>query len=428
LATRRARSDVAAPAVAAQAQVPVTVGEIKIPSTTMPFAAADAYGPANLALPVSVSKPLVREAGSRLQTQPVPLAVINTPSTTLPFATAEAYNPAKPALPAVVSKPILKTQGNRAQTLVAVPMVVVNSPASAIPVATNAGPAGIMIPATVSKPLVKDASSRMIETAAPALGNSSAISAPVAAMPFATRATYGPAKVGMPPPVAPAVAREMKRNSNREIAAPAVSYLAPASPVRVTLTEHTIVRPAEPVTQRSESTCSAPCDGKLKTSPIAPAAVLVRADAHSDIAKIPPSPASVPETLGTRSPESVVEGSTEKLKIQPGDSLWKLAQRYFGSGSRWKRLAALNPQLANPSRILVGEWIHVPAEHKQHAHQVVIQPGDTLWKVAQTALGSPVALNCIAQANPQIQSVNLVRAGETLTVPTACGDQDKAQN
>jgi nucleoid-associated protein YgaU len=428
LATRHARSDVSAPAVAAQAQVPAAVGEIKLPSTTMPFAAADAYGPANLALPVSISKPLVREAGARLQTQPVPLAIINTPATTLPFAAAEPYTPAKPVLPAAASRPILKTQGNRAQTQVAVPMVVANAPASTMPVATNAGPAGIMIPATVSKPLVKDASSRMTETAAPALGNSSAISTPVAAMPFATTATYGAAKVGMPAPPAPAVARETKRDSNREVAAPAVPYLAPASPVRVTLTEHTIVRPAEPVTRRSESTCSAPCDGKLNTSPIAPAAVLVRADAHSDIAKIPPSPASVPETLGTRRPESVVEESTEKLKIQPGDSLWRLAQRYFGSGSRWKRLAALNPQLANPSRILVGEWIHVPAEHKQHAHQVVIQPGDTLWKVAQTALGSPVALNCIAQANPQIQSVNLVRAGETLTVPTACGDQDKAQN
>jgi nucleoid-associated protein YgaU len=426
LATRHARSDASAPAVAAQAQVPAAVGEINIPSTTMPFAAADAYGPANLALPVSISKPLVREAGARLQTQPVPLAEIKTPSTTLPFATAEAYNPAKTALPAAVSRPILKTEGNRAQTQVAVPMVVAKAPASTMPVATNAVPAGIMIPATVSKPLVKDTGNRMIEAAAPA--SPALIQTPAAAMPFATTAAYSPAKVGMPAPVAPAAAREMKRNSNPEIAAPAVSYLAPASPVRVTLTEHTIVRPAEPVTQRSESTCSGPCDGKLRTSPIAPAAVLVRAEAHPDIAKIPSSPASASETLGTRRPESVVEGSTEKLKIEPGDSLWKLAERYFGSGLRWRRLAALNPQLANPSRILVGEWIHVPAEHKQHAHQVVIQPGDTLWKVAQTALGSPVALNCIAQANPQIQSVNLVRAGETLTVPTACGDQDKAQN
>jgi nucleoid-associated protein YgaU len=426
LATRHARSDVSAPAVAAQAQVPVPVGEIKIPSTTMPFAAADAYGPASLALPVNISKPLVREGGARLQTQPVPLAVINTPSATLPFATAEVYTPAKPTLPAAASRPILKPEGNRAQTQVAVPMVVANAPASTMPVATNAGPAGIMIPATVSKPLVKDASNRMIEAAAPA--SPALIQTPAAAMPFATTAAYGPAKVGMPASVAPAVGREMKRNSNPVIAAPAVSYLAPASPVRVTLTEHTIVRPAEPVTQRSESTCSGPCDGKLRTSPIAPAAVLVRAEAHPDIAKIPSSPASASETLGTRRSESVVEGSTEKLKIEPGDSLWKLAERYFGSGLRWRRLAALNPQLANPSRILVGEWIHVPAEHKQHAHQVVIQPGDTLWKVAQTALGSPVALNCIAQANPQIQSVNLVRAGETLTVPTACGDQDKAQN
>ena len=127
----------------------------------MPFAAADAYGPANLALPVSISKPLVREAGARLQTQPVPLAIINTPATTLPFAAAEPYTPAKPVLPAAASRPILKTEGNRAQTQVAVPMVVANAPASTMPVATNAGPAGIMIPATVSKPLVKDASSRM---------------------------------------------------------------------------------------------------------------------------------------------------------------------------------------------------------------------------------------------------------------------------
>ncbi len=423
LATRHARGD--APAVAAQTQIPPHVGEIKIPSTTMPFAAADAYGPASLALPVSVSKPLVREAGGRLQTQPVPLAEISTPSTTLPFATAEAYNPAKPALPAVASRPILRTVGNRVQTQVAVPMVVANPPASTMPVATNAGPASIMIPATVSKPLAKDASNRMIETPAPAAP--ALMQTPATVMPFATAAAYGPAKVGMPAPVAPAIAREMKRNSNPEIAAPAVSYLAPASPVRVTLTEHTIVRPAaEPVAKSSEATCSVPCDGKLRSSVIAPAAVLVRADAHADIAKIPSSPA--PQTLGTRRPESVVEGSTEKLKIEPGDSLWKLAERYFGSGLRWRRLAALNPQLANPSRIFVGEWIHVPAERKQHAHQVVIQPGDTLWKVAQTALGSPVALNCIAQANPQIQSVNLVRAGETLTVPTACVDQGKTQN
>jgi nucleoid-associated protein YgaU len=126
-------------------------------------------------------------------------------------------------------------------------------------------------------------------------------------------------------------------------------------------------------------------------------------------------------------PEAIAD-ITGSVKVAPGDSLWKLAERYFGNGLRWRRLAALNPQLADPSRIRVGEWIRVPSERKQSEKQVVIQPGDTLWKVAQAELGSPLALNCIAQANPQVRSVDLVWAGETLVVPAACGGPEKAQN
>jgi nucleoid-associated protein YgaU len=49
-----------------------------------------------------------------------------------------------------------------------------------------------------------------------------------------------------------------------------------------------------------------------------------------------------------------------------------------------------------------------------------VQPGDTLWTVAETALGSPLAFNCIAQANPQLQSADVIHPGQTLRVPETC--------
>jgi nucleoid-associated protein YgaU len=108
------------------------------------------------------------------------------------------------------------------------------------------------------------------------------------------------------------------------------------------------------------------------------------------------------------------------VEVRPGDSLWKLAARYLGHGERWHEVAMLNPHLADPSLIRVGEWIQMPLQGPPEARQVVVQPGDTLWSVAQTALGSPLAFNCIAHANPQLQSADVIRAGQTLVVPEAC--------
>jgi nucleoid-associated protein YgaU len=139
------------------------------------------------------------------------------------------------------------------------------------------------------------------------------------------------------------------------------------------------------------------------------------------------TPSAAVRVLDLNRGQAIVD-TTGKVKVVPGDSLWKLAERYFGSGLRWKRLAALNPQLADPNRLRVGDWIQTPSERKQTAKHVIIQPGDTLWRVARAELGSPLALNCLAQANPQLRSVDLVLAGETLVVPATCADLDKTQN
>ena len=106
--------------------------------------------------------------------------------------------------------------------------------------------------------------------------------------------------------------------------------------------------------------------------------------------------------------------------VAPGDSLWKIAERNLGSGTRWRELIAMNPEISDPNVIQVGERIRLSAKDSQNARQVVIRAGDTLWNVAQTQFGDARALSCIAHENPQLRRVDLIYPGQTLVLPDAC--------
>jgi len=43
-----------------------------------------------------------------------------------------------------------------------------------------------------------------------------------------------------------------------------------------------------------------------------------------------------------------------------------------------------------------------------------------LWSVAHARFGSGLAFSCIAGANPQLQSIDRIRPGDTLVLPQAC--------
>jgi nucleoid-associated protein YgaU len=109
-------------------------------------------------------------------------------------------------------------------------------------------------------------------------------------------------------------------------------------------------------------------------------------------------------------------------RVQPGDTLWKLAKEYLGHGTHWLQLAAINPQVTDPTRLRVGTWVRLPekAQTLQSANRVRIQRGDSLWKLAQAQFGTGNAWSCIAQANPQLQNANLIFPGQTLTIPASC--------
>jgi hypothetical protein len=46
-------------------------------------------------------------------------------------------------------------------------------------------------------------------------------------------------------------------------------------------------------------------------------------------------------------------------KVQPGDTLWSISSRIFGSGKKWKDLAALNPHIRNPNVIIPNDTIRL---------------------------------------------------------------------
>ena len=357
-----------AEAVAPQAAPQVPLVPIAVPD--IGDVASDAYlpdpvgVPANMALPVDVSKTPPQVVSQRPQQEiAAPTIAAQTPIVVLP---ASPNAPANILLPTTVSKPLAKEASNRAQTQQPTPAAEISLPDTTMPFATQMGYGPkIALPANVSTPLVKDATNR-VQNQAPAAG----IPVPATPMPFATSVAYGPAYGRVEAPIAPSVAKERARESSVASGAPVVAVPVAAPVVRLTLTEHSIVRPpAEPAKSVEPATS--------KVSVTAPGEVLVRTEVRPDVAKPATDPAA-----GVFEPNrsQAIADITGRVKVVPGDSLWKLAVRYFGNGLRWKRLATLNPQLSDPNRIRVGEWIQIPSERKQSAKHLVVQPGDTMGK------------------------------------------------
>jgi nucleoid-associated protein YgaU len=93
-------------------------------------------------------------------------------------------------------------------------------------------------------------------------------------------------------------------------------------------------------------------------------------------------------------PEPVDSGMAAVVTVERGDSLWKLAKRYLGKGTRWRELAALNTQISNADVIRAGEWICLPVRDLQIARQTITPrapvPGNTAQASAAITSPSPV--------------------------------------
>lgn len=153
-----------------------------------------------------------------------------------------------------------------------------------------------------------------------------------------------------------------------------------------------------------------------------------------------PAAASAPPAIGSSAPSSTTPGSAAasttalpRYTVQPGDSLWQIAVDQLGAGARYIEIARMNYGTAQPDgEVLTSDhWLRpgwqlqLPADAAAGpADTVVVQPGDTLWQIAQDTLGDGERYPQIAAASTgeqhdggRLTDPALIRPGWQLTIP-----------
>lgn len=62
---------------------------------------------------------------------------------------------------------------------------------------------------------------------------------------------------------------------------------------------------------------------------------------------------AAPRPNGARKPVSA-RNNAASLRVASGDSLWSIARRVFGTGTRWQELVSLNPGIRDPRKLQIG--------------------------------------------------------------------------
>jgi nucleoid-associated protein YgaU/predicted chitinase len=122
-------------------------------------------------------------------------------------------------------------------------------------------------------------------------------------------------------------------------------------------------------------------------------------------------------------------GGSRTVTVQSGDSLSRIAQRELGDGNRWREIFEANrDQIQDPNRIFPGQVLRLPGAAASPAPApapapappatITVNPGDTLSKLAQRALGDGGRWQEIFNANrDQISNPNLIYPGMVLRLP-----------
>lgn len=129
----------------------------------------------------------------------------------------------------------------------------------------------------------------------------------------------------------------------------------------------------------------------------------------------PMDEATPPAALPARSAPATVSYIT-----RAHDSLWKIAEAHLGDGTRFTEIVDLNPDLFpdGPGFLTAGTVLQLPASGTSTAvnsedSPYLVEPGDTLWDIADEELGDPTRYDEIFEASDDIVQPD----GRTLTDP-----------
>jgi nucleoid-associated protein YgaU len=166
--------------------------------------------------------------------------------------------------------------------------------------------------------------------------------------------------------------------------------------------------------------------------PVSADATLTPGPAAGGPGPAPPGPAAAGSPVAAAAPTPPLT-----YTAQPGDSLWQIAADRLGDGARYTEIAQLNYGRVQPDgqALTAAHWLRpgwqltmpgdataLPTDPSPGT--VIVQPGDTLWEIAQEQLGDGSRYPEIAAASDHVQDdggrltdPDLIRPGWTLTLP-----------
>jgi LysM repeat protein len=121
-----------------------------------------------------------------------------------------------------------------------------------------------------------------------------------------------------------------------------------------------------------------------------------------------PSPSPTPTHAVTATSTPAVEGQGRYHVVQPGETLYSIGLRY---GMTVEDLAAAN-NLLDPAALQVGQRLLIPSPTVE-GHSYTVQPGDTLYAIAQRFGTSVIALAALNDIAPPYT----IQVGQTLILP-----------
>jgi hypothetical protein len=132
-------------------------------------------------------------------------------------------------------------------------------------------------------------------------------------------------------------------------------------------------------------------------------------------------PVEVPALTAPRTERT--DGPNHHHEVRPGDDLWSLAERYYGNGRDWRKIAAANPTVltGGPDRLQVGWQLKIPDLNEGLARDgrlVTVRGGETLSAIAERELGAAARWTDIFHANrAQLSDPDELAVGMRLVLP-----------
>ena len=154
---------------------------------------------------------------------------------------------------------------------------------------------------------------------------------------------------------------------------------------------------------------------------------------NQDSKKTANEPSNQPENkISQLTPATSTQALPVTHIVQPGETLWSIAEKYYFSGDNWTDISEANPTVS-PSLIFSGTKLTIPKvsaliptpkdetpklifRDKIEGTNYTVQIGDNLWNIALRAYGDPYRWVDISKAN-NLVNPDLIHSGNFFTIP-----------